>query len=133
MPTYSIKASDVDVRPINGHQVDLSFTASLADVLDCFTLDEVIDYFGSPDLLEAIGKEEAANYFDTPMSTTNEKIIGYVNICGLEEFYAQFGEAILYPEGELTEDEIADIAERKQANPDYDFKLVPVYMKVSDD
>lgn len=62
--SFSVSASSISVSPSGNYLVDMDFEAEDGDVLGCFTLKEVIEYFGQADLLDEIGKDVSVEHFD---------------------------------------------------------------------
>jgi len=63
MTDFTLKVDSIDCKSTKNSEIKIEFTASDDDVLEHIEIESAIDFYGSYDLLEKIGEENAKKYF----------------------------------------------------------------------
>lgn len=61
----NVRCEEVQVSGWNGSKVEVNLTnANLSEVLENITAEDIVKHYGEKDLLDAIGQEEAMDYWN---------------------------------------------------------------------
>jgi hypothetical protein len=69
----SFYCESVDISPDNGRQIYVEVKgASDRNILDNYTISQIVDHFGSDDLLDEIGESDCVEHFNLAPNNPDE-------------------------------------------------------------